>query len=411
MSAHRLAAAVLGMIATTLVWAQQPPATEGSVEVKPIDALLATFQSSGVSLPNVAVRTDEVVDVAVQTLQSPETLNRVLDTFLTRDHGWQFLRDVNFQFKAFEADGANEAALGFSYDYNKSVQNHPLECSADACIRGLDLMLTANGNVAFDSQRNPNNLIETALSFAFMQSKGGVTQLGQEQSKRLQQLTKDFQRADTEEEEEAAVEQIVDLVGPALSDQFYWEVAGDVSFESDQSFERKQWTYGVHAAFDMKGWSNDSAIARFNIFDYPFAALRMLTGYEECEGGGSACFVPRGTAWPSFLVGLARVSPEDDDPRALAGAASEYDRGRFEASFRTPLARLGNDRLYVSINYRYYKELDASPLVRSLDLDSFSFYTIVLGGSDGIYVSYTDGKLPLDLTEDRVFELGYQFHL
>jgi hypothetical protein len=49
--------------------------------------------------------------------------------------------------------------------------------------------------------------------------------------------------------------------------------------------------------------------------------------------------------------------------------------------------------------------------VKSLGLDDFSFYTIVLGGSQGVYVSYSDGRLPLDAASDQVFELGYQFHL
>ena len=105
------------------------------------------------------------------------------------------------------------------------------------------------------------------------------------------------------------------------------------------------------------------------------------------------------------------MSPEDEDPRAVAGDTSDYDRMRFEGSFRTPIARLGEDRLYVSMNYRYYKELDATPAVRSLGLDSFDYYTVVLGGSEGIYVSYTEGQLPLDVASDRVFELGYQFQL
>ncbi len=367
--------------------------------------------AQGLAVPNVVARTDENIETLRSVLESPQTNSRLLNTYLAGDHGWQFLRDVNFKFKAFEADAANEAALGFSYDYQKSLQDYELKCSAKFCAQGLDLSLSAIGNVAFDSERNPNDFLETALSFAFFRSVGGVSEPSAAVLESVRKLRTDFIAAETEDEEEAAVRQLEELVRPILTDQFYWEAAGDVSLESDQKFDSKQLVYGVHALFEVKGWSDESAFAKFNILDYPFAALRALTGYESCSGGGSACFVPRGTSVPTVLLGLARVSPEDDDPRALAGDTSDFDRMRFEASFRTPIARLGEDRLYVSANYRYYKELDASAAVRSLGLDSFDYYTVVLGGSEGIYVSYTEGQLPLDVASDRVFELGYQFNL
>lgn len=366
--------------------------------------------AQGLAIPNVVARTDDNIETLRNALESPETKSRLLNTYLVGDHGWQFLRDVNFKFKAFEADAANEAALGFSYDYQKSLQDYELKCSAKFCAQGLDLSLSAMGNVAFDSERNPNDFLETALSFAFFRSIGGVSEASAAISQSVRELRAAFIAAETEDEEEAAIHKLEELVRPTLTDQFYWEAAGDVSLESDQKFDSKQLVYGVHALFEVKGWSDDSAFAKFNILDYPFAALRALTGYETCSGG-SACFVPRGTSVPTLLVGLARVSPEDEDPRALAGDTSDFDRMRFEASFRTPIARVGDDRLYVSANYRYYKELDASPAVRGLGLDSFDYYTVVLGGSEGIYVSFTEGQLPLDVASDRVFELGYQFHL
>ena len=421
MSPRRLGAGLLAVawaLSSGLALAQQDDETAaeeseaaGAAGGDQALATIVTVLMQGLAVPDVVARTDDNIEALRNSLESPQTQSRLLNTYLTGDHGWQFLRDVNFKFKAFEADAANEAALGFSYDYQKSLQDFALECSAKFCTQGLDLSLSAIGNVAFDSERNPNDFLETALSFAFFRSVGGVSELSDAIRQRVRELQAAFISAETEEEEEAAIGKLQDLVRPTLTDQFYWEAAGDVSLESDQKFDSKQLVYGVHALFEVKGWSDDSAFAKFNILDYPFAALRALTGYESCGGGGSACFVPRGTSVPTVLLGLARVSPEDDDPRAVAGDTSDYDRMRFEASFRTPIARLGEDRLYISANYRYYKELDASAGVRSLGLDSFDYLTVVLGGSEGIYVSYTEGQLPLDVASDRVFELGYQFNL
>ena len=189
----------------------------------------------------------------------------------------------------------------------RASRSHGLACSAKVCTQGLDLSLSAIGNVAFDSERNPNDFLESALSFAFFRSVGGVSESSAAISQSVQELRAAFIEAETEEEEEAAIHKLEELVRPTLTDQFYWEVAGDVSLESDQKFDSKQLVYGVHGLFEVKGWSDDSVFAKFNILDYPFAALRALTGYESCGGGGSACFVPRGTSVPT-LSGRTRES-------------------------------------------------------------------------------------------------------
>jgi hypothetical protein len=354
---------------------------------------------------------DDVRTALRATLESPETRSRLLNSLLERDHGWQFLRDVNFKVKTFQSDNSGEAALGFSYDYRKSIQDHDLSCGRVACVRGLDLEIAANGNVAADADRNPHDLLETNLSFALFQSTGGVSEATPEHRRKFGALRTAFIEAEGDsDEEEDAVRAIESLVRPLLSSQFYWEVAGSAALEADQKLDSKQWTYGVRAMFELKAWNDSSALAKFNLLDYPFAATRALTGYESGCAGGSGCFKPRGTAWPSVLVGLDRVSAADDAPRALVGETGDYSRLRLEASFRTPVARYGADELYVSVSYRYYEELDASAAVRAADLDSFRYFTVALGGDDGIYVSYTDGRLPFDFVDDQVFELGYQFH-
>ena len=433
--AHTIAAVAACLFASLLPAAGQAQEEAAPVEVPEIpgDASTGAFPCTLVEAANADVlaiagvlltrgldcvdsfrkSTEDTLDVVRSTLESPDTQSRLLNAFIDGDHGWQFLKDVNFQVKTFESKNNGEAALGFSYDYSKSIQSHDLSCSRKACTRALDLQLTANGNVAAEAELNPNNFLETQLSFAWFQSTGGVTEVTDATRAQFRKLQKEFIDAEGDggsDEAEQVVRNIEDLVRPLLSDQFYWEIAGDAAFESDQEFESKQWAYGVHAVFEVKGWNDAGALAKFNVLDYPFAALRALSGYETCAGGGSSCFKPRGTAWPSVLVGLDRVSGAENTPRELAGATSDYDRLRLEASFRTPLARYGDDRLFISINYRYYEELDAPPSVQTADLDSFEYFTVVLGGEDGIYVSYTDGRLPLDLVDDQVFELGYQFH-
>lgn len=379
-----------------------------SQEDSPLRDIIDEIVISGLSNENTTDRTSATIDVLRQSLESPETQSKILNSYLQSDSGWQFLKDINFKFKAFDADARSETALGFSYDYQKSLTDHPLPCGSEksACIRGLDLSISAKGNVAFDSDKNPNDFLDTSLDFGFFRSTGGS--LGEPVD--LLAMDQAFADAKTPEEEEAVIQKIIAAVRPKLTDQFYIEVAGSASLESNQQFTIKQWTYGFHTILEMKSWSTNSALSKFNVFDYPFALLRTLTGYEDCGGGSGKCFVPRGTSWPTFLLGITRVMPKDNDPRTLAGDSSDFDRVQGELSFKTPLARVGEDSLYISINYRYYKELGAASGVKAADLDDFDFVTVVLGGDTGAFVSYTNGKLPLDAVDDRVFELGYQFH-
>jgi hypothetical protein len=373
---------------------------------------------AGVATPNDDQRDRDTVDVLRAALKSPETLNKVVDSFVTTDSGWQLLKDIDFEFKVFDSNDGAEPGLGFSFDYQRELTNHDLMCSEAAteegCIRGLSLSFDTSGTVAFDEDENPTDLITAQLDFDYFRSKGGRALVDADAVAVLEQA---FVDATTPEGEEAAIGQIVNLVRPSLTNQFYYGFGGDVSLESNQTFTTKQTLYGVHIAVDFKDWSGTSAWSTFNFFDYPFAALRALTGYD-CDRRGSAegvkpqkCFQPSGTAWPTLLFRASRVQPEEDDPRALAGDTSDYTRLDFEASFRSAVAKLAGDELYITLNYRRYEERDPSQLVQAANLDRFKYFTITIGGDDGMYVSYADGKLPLAFADDQVVELGFKTHL
>lgn len=393
-----LVAIAFGMMCS-LCWAQNDK------------SLFEILREAGLSDATGLEDASDVKNALKETLDNPETQSSLLNKYFTADPSWQFLKDIQFKFKAFDVDGSDDSALGYSYAYDKTIADKELNCRAAGCARGLDFSLSATGNVAFDSDTNPNDFLKSTASFGFFQSRGAAPQYRDQAHEdevfaNLIALEDEFVEAESEEEEEV-IQEIVGLVRPILSDQFYFEIAGDASLESNQRFTEKQWAYGVHGVLEVKSWQIDSGLSRLNFFDYPFAAIRALSNYEDC----GACFRPRGTSWPSLLVGLDRVSPQDMDPRALAGDKSDFDRLRVEASFRTPIARIQNNRIYAALNYRYYEELSASTTTEAADLDSFDYFTLTIGGSEGIYVSFTNGKLPLDATDDKVYELGFQFQL
>ena len=377
---------------------------EHSEEAATICQGFATLKEvTGVSLDDLSAIREQ--------LESPETLNKVLLTHLDKRHGWQFLKDVKFQFKGFESSENDRTALGFSYDYDKSVLDHDLGCRLDGCIRGLDLSFSAIGNVAFDSDVNPRDFLDTKLSFAFFQSRGGVQKGGAELKSKIDAAVEMFFDADTDAEADEIGEDVVMLVRQTLTPQLYFSIAGDLALESDQRFDTRQTVWSARGAIDFKDWTNRTAWTSFNIFDFPAAAIRAAAGYDGCGSRPGTCFRPRGTAWPTLLLGIGRVSPSGDDPRALAGDSSDFTRVDAEVSYRSPLARVGNDNLYLSANWRYYRELNPINAVRDADLDEFSLLTLAIGGTEGVFISYSDGKLPFAFADDQVFELGLRFRL
>ena len=395
-------------IAVAPAWGQEDET------VSPLDLLedIILVSGTGVGTPNEDQRDRATIDTLRAALSSPETLNRVVNTFLTTDSGWQFLKDVNFEFMTFQSDDIEQPGLGFSFNYQKQLKDHDLACENDgeSCIRGLGMSFDTSGTFAFDKENNPQDLITAKLDFDYFQSRGGRADVDADHVLELEQA---FVSATTPEEEEAATLAVVQLVRPSLTNQFYYSVGGDVSFESNQQFTTKQTLYGVHLALDFKDWAGTSAWTTFNFLDYPFAALRALTGYD-CEtlaDGRRDCFQPNGTSWPTLLFRSSRVKPDDDDPRSLAGDSSEFTRMDFEASFRTPVARLADDELYITVNYRFYAEHDPSSLVEAAELDEFEYFTVTVGGNRGMYLSYSDGKLPLAFADDQVVEIGFRTHL
>jgi hypothetical protein len=134
----------------------------------------------------------------------------------------------------------------------------------------------------------------------------------------------------------------------------------------------------------------------------------MLTGYQECES--SACFVPRGSSWPSGSVAVGIVDPQDDDPRKKAGDGRSFTRVTPEVAFKTPVAHAFDRDVYLSANYRLYYEVNAASSVKSAHLDEFQYLQATLGGQTGPFMSFSTGRLPFDRRDDQVYSLGFKMH-
>ena len=81
------------------------------------------------------------------------------------------------------------------------------------------------------------------------------------------------------------------------------------------------------------------------------------------------------------------------------------------AARETRVARLNGKDLWFVANYRHYSEVSPSAVIRSAQLDRFEYVALGLEFENGLGVTYSTGKLPLDRAADRVFDIGYRLKL
>ena len=347
--------------------------------------------------------------IAAIQAESPDTINAVIQPLLTEPFKGasaplRFLRDIQFRIKGFD-NGEGETGLGFSYAYERAFA--PAYLATDRQTRGLQLDLRAAGNVAFEKAFNPEDFLDSRLALRVFQNTGGVAVETTDKLKtRLNEIDGILSReTDPDKLASHPLNDELEQIKSRLELQSYIDLRLHTGLEANQDFTQRHLTYGAQIGIDIKAYNPASWQAKANILDYPFAAVRWLSGYDEK-------FQPRGSTIPSLLFGLDQVEPEGDaDPRAVAGDDSEFARFRAEVLFRTPLATIGDRDIFFDASYRHFKELEPSPLVEEADLAEFGYLVLAITSAKGVFVSYADGKLPFDLQDQQTYQIGVQFHL
>jgi hypothetical protein len=342
--------------------------------------------------------------VISNALEQPDTINKVLNDSLKTDTGWQFLKDLNLKFKTFQANDGTES-LGFNYNFSKDIKKKLLS-DDNSSQSGYAISINLEGNVAFDEQTNPTNFLTSNVSIHLFRSQGGVVSNNTS--------TERFNRLNSLEDKMAEIENPDDLfisteykafsseIISNLSNQYYFDVSFIGGLESNQSFSEKQYYYGGQLGFDAKAWNPHTALARYNIFDWPFAAIRWLSGNDES-------FSPRGSTIPTLLAGIDLVDPQSGVIKEIQSGKSTFPRFRTEISFRTPLNKY--DKVFFEANYRYYQDINASADIKDSGLSKFEYFVTAITMSNGMFVSYSSGRLPFDLQKEQVYELGFKFNL
>jgi hypothetical protein len=358
--------------------------------------------SLGSILSRVSADPLEVRTAFKEALGDPQLLNRVLQKLLSGSEGHEILKGLQVEFKTFNADNGNATGLGLSYEYAKEIKRQELS-NRVASQSGLAFSLNAQGNVAFERAINPRDFLDTHLDFSFFRSAGGAVAADSSVWSRLNKV-EDVLTQETNEKamfKSPAWDEFARTVQSHMSTQTYFDLGAAVSYEANQAFTTTQFVYRGQVGFDLKAWNDQSALAQWNFFDWPAAAVRFFSGVDPK-------FTPYGSSIPTLLASIDFVDPSENPVREALHEMDNYPRFRFESAYKSLVAQQGEHDVFWLMDFRYYQEIGASDAVKAADQDNFVYFVTAVTLGESLFASYSDGQLPFDAARDKVYELGFK---
>jgi len=364
-----------------------------------------TSRASSLGTRLFGIDADKLIDETKRRLlEDPESANKILQSVL-RNERLGFLSDLKLDVVVIDAD-EGQSTIGFIYDYARTLT--PQAVAEGTVFSGWELDFFARGTVAVEPELNRSNFLETLLEYKYYRSTGGVRDDANvppdevlrrrvERGEALAGLGDDFRSSELFRKHSEEVRAL-------MTPQFHMDVGFTGGLEGNQAFTQKNWTYGLQTVIDFKAWNPHSHAAKLNLFDLPFAIIRLLTGYD-------ARWQVRGSTYPTVLLAIDQVNPQDNGIDEMLVDDESYTRFRGEASFRTPIAWFGTSQVFFGANYRYYQEFGASDAVKATGLDDHAFLTMSVTTDKGFLVTYKTGSLPFNVQDDSGFEVGWKFEL
>ncbi len=351
--------------------------------------------------------TGDGLDSVIADLKDAKTqadvLNKALNALDSSNLAPAWLKALHIQFKTFEPTSPDKnAALGFDYSYDKSVTN--LHVFGEENPGYLSFNIKANGNVAFDKNDNPADFLQSGVQFHLWQLFGlSVQDSGSiDEAKAFNKATQEFAASGkTWDELKNGPEgrKFVTEFFAGDPPNFFYDAVGNASFESNQSFSKKQWACGGEVHVIYRDWNPTSTVSKMNVFDWPFALTRML-------GGDS--FEPQGRYVPGIMVGLDLIDPVTDPDRfKIDHDKNPYPRFKAEVGFRSKVLEIENKPIWFNASYRYFQEINASSAIRAANMDVDHYFAASLDLLWNVSITYSVGKLPFDLKNQQVWALGY----
>jgi len=86
--------------------------------------------------------------------------------------------------------------------------------------------------------------------------------------------------------------------------------------------------------------------------------------------------------------------------------SGDYSRLSGEVSFKTPLSSSS----YFEADLKYYKEINPPDKIKKAKLDECIYFKAAITTVEGVYISYSNGKLPFDLIDNEIYQLGFKYN-
>jgi len=349
---------------------------------------------------------EEIKNTVNGIINNPELYNTLWKNFIDQAYKqdsvkWKLLKDVNVQFKTFQTTDNPATSLGFTYDFNYDYAKYT-EHNKNRISNSFGL--SAKGNVAFKKQFNPVDFLETKVHYNYSRFIGGVvTQKDTAIYTELNNIR--FKLASITDMQSKEAIELWEQLGKkmVMSNQYYYALSPKFALESNQDFSKKQFTPGISIDLGAKAWNAKNPLSYLNIFDYPFAVLRYITGTDKK-------FTVYGSTIPTAQFTFDYVVPSSDTTRNnLVGNLNPYPRIKFETGFRTFITRIKKENIFFNANYRYYQELNAPDVIKKANLNTNSYFVMALQSTSGFYVSYANGKLPFDAKNQEIYSIGFNY--
>ena len=344
----------------------------------------------------------ELDNIYHEVLNDPETLNFILRETYELINPNNLLSGLEMKFKTFQYDTVS--AIGLSYNYERSLKTTYFN-SAASSTSGFNFSLQTNGNISFIKKYNPDDFLKSSLSAGYFKSIGGAVEITEALSDSLTKIQFELSNfTDIDSLNNSPLwKNYLRMVSQYLTTQVFIDFSLRAGIESNQDFSMKNYVYSAVLGLDVKAWNRNSVLAQLNIFDWPFALTRWITGTDNEIS-------PRGSSLPTLLINLSYIDPAADRFRKMLDENKLYSRFGFEIGFKSLISNTLGIPLHFNTSLRYYKEPSAPSIIKSLNLDESFYFVALITQGNGVFVSYTTGSLPYDLKRDDVFAIGFNYN-
>lgn len=344
----------------------------------PKTSCIALVEAAAKSAAGAGVDEEKLKATLTKDFKQPEYLNSALARLFGGHVPW------GLEFKTLDSKTTGESVLGLGYDIDYQFSESKID-AAGKWRKQSAFAFEATGTIVNDGDKNPRNFSQAKLSA----SRSYTTNIPPQTEAFADRLTDASVKAatscagpgaaTTEACKQAKAEgyRLLDSTSAFLRSFQRYKLGLDAGYESDQDRNAVQSTLGIFAFGQYEDWGTNS-----------------WTGGLQVT--------------PSFRVGVDSVHPNSDTPRAMAGDESTYYRFSGEVSLWIPIGNFFNQHEVLTFNYRYYRELGPSDIVKNANLDAYNLRTLSLTSPTGLFVSYSSGRLPFELQSDHVVELGWK---